>query len=295
MYLCNLWKSCSLKLSLKILWFMQWDCALFSPKCINLCNTEEEFVKFEKRALIITILWSYLQAVWAVMHLYIDFSLCLKMTSYYEFFTLTLKDLNKLKCNIWQQRFLFSILSHVWVMYATMMQNYHLHSLSSTFTVRKLSGSKGKEKKWWISSAATAQGDAVGWPAQGVCTHSGRDSFPHHTQLLTSAKRNICKLLPRCWVILKVAVRLEVQRVFPWVPQTVVDSGRYTDLVAGGNTVASNSLGGKRQDPTRHTSLFFSFDSVTWSSVIMGLRPQKRFWLSQLKSMQHSKFYLRFA
>lgn len=27
-----------------------------------------------------------------------------------------------------------------------LMQNYHLHSLSSTFTVRKLSGSKGKEK-----------------------------------------------------------------------------------------------------------------------------------------------------
>lgn len=86
--------------------------------------------------------------------------------------------------------------------------------------------------------------------------HSGSDSFPHHTQLLTSAKRNICKLLPRCWIILKVAVRLEVQRIFPRVPQTVVDSGRYTDLVAGRNTVASNSLGGKRQDPTHHTSFF---------------------------------------
>lgn len=63
------------------------------------------------------------------------------------------------------------------------------------------------------------------------------------TAMTASAKGNVRELLPRCWVILKVAVRLEVQRVFPRVPQAVVDSGRYTDLVAGGNTVASNSLG----------------------------------------------------
>lgn len=111
------------------------------------------------------------------MHIYIDFSLCLKMTSYYEFFTLTLKDLNKLKCNIVTKISFFNCSSES-LMQLCLMENYRLHSVSSTFTVRKLPGSKRKKK---ISSATTALGDAVGQRAQGVRTHSRKHivSSPH--------------------------------------------------------------------------------------------------------------------
>ena len=77
--------------------------------------------------------------------------------------------------------------------------------------------------------------------------------------LLTRAKWDVRKLLSGCRVILEIPVRLEVQGILPGVPQSVVNGGRDTHLMAGGNTVPRNSLQEKRQDPTNHKISPFFF------------------------------------
>lgn len=173
-----------------------------------------------------------------------------------------------------------------------LMQNNHFHSLSSTFTVRKLSGSKGKEKN--DKTPQLLQHREMLWDGQHKVYALWEGFVPSpHTVTHQRQKEHMQTSPP--------LLGYPEGSGQAWSPAHLStspsDGGWQWEIHRPGGRGEYCSQQQSRREETRpHTShLFFSFDSVTWSSVIMGLRSQKRFWLSQLKSIQHSKFYFRFA